>query len=28
MDTTVLVYSGQRATIDKFGNIVLEENNG
>ena len=28
MDATTLVYSGQRATIDEFGNIVIEEENG
>jgi N-methylhydantoinase A len=28
MDTTTLVYSGQRATIDEFGNMVIEEENG
>ena len=25
MDTTTLVYSGQRATIDEFGYLVIEE---
>lgn len=25
MDATILVYSDQKATIDKFGNIVIEE---